>query len=189
MEKTPLEKVRLWHEQPQRTVGLLVNEPLRVRPGLVYSVLGGVIRLQSATSFRTLGFVNSFFEVPCDVHAYAQSECLISWRYWTDLALEEEVLVRASICREYTYLLEYSSALEGSSTEVLLQFLLFLGKRFGTNVDGYYEIPWLITQEVVSKSINMVRVTVTRAFKKAKKNESLIITDSGRIRIREKLAE
>ena len=173
-----------WIEQENRTVSLAPGEALRVRPGLIYSVSSGVVRLQCADSNRIIGFVSTCFEVPKGVSAYAHTPCRASWHYWHDLTPEQETFVRQMICQEYLWSLQHTQVLVGSSLEIVYAFLVYLGERFGTlNEDGYYEIPWVITQKTISETINATRVTVTRTFNKLKQTNLLEVLEDGKIRI------
>lgn len=153
-----------WAAKPECTRLLAPNEQLRVRPGLLYSISDGVIKLQSADTSCILGFVDSCFQVPEGIEAYAHTQCTISWHYWEDLTIDNKAQAREMICEEHLWSIQHSACLGGKSSDMVYNILLYLGKRFGQFEEGSYTLPWAITHEAIAQTINTTRVTVTRTI-------------------------
>jgi CRP-like cAMP-binding protein len=181
-----------WAQEHYRTRTFTKDEKIPARPGLLYLVQKGAIRLVgeaqvSASSANSrvprinseeafLGFVGAGqpFEIvaqsPFTLQAFAHvDQTSVVWLYWHDL--DNWPHFRREVLDAFRYqhqrkLLWLSTLGQRRTIDRLLGFLTLLIEEFGEpGEDGYY-LPWSLTHAQIGSAIGSTRVTVTRLMGK-----------------------
>ncbi|GAB4152960.1 MAG: Crp/Fnr family transcriptional regulator [Cyanobacteria bacterium J069] len=181
-----------WAQEHYRTRTFAKDEKIPARPGLLYLVQRGAVRLvgeaqvsANASSSRLprinseeafLGFVGAGqpFEIvaqsPFTLQAFAHVEqTSVIWLYWHDLDnwphFRREVL-DAFRLQHQRKLLWLSTLGQRRTIDRLLGFITLLVEEFGEPSDDTYYLPWSLTHAQIGSAIGSTRVTVTRLMGK-----------------------
>ncbi len=181
-----------WAQEHYRTRTFAKDEKIPARPGLLYLVQRGAVRLvgeaqvsASGNSSRLprinseeafLGFVGAGqpFEIvaqsPFTLQAFAHVEqTSVIWLYWHDLDnwphFRREVL-DAFRLQHQRKLLWLSTLGQRRTIDRLLGFITLLVEEFGEPSDDTYYLPWSLTHAQIGSAIGSTRVTVTRLMGK-----------------------
>ncbi len=163
------------------------DEQLPTRPGLLYFVEQGAVRLvgqallnvlgQNLSERVLLGFVGKFsaFEVisqsPIKIEAFAHlEETAVIWLYWQDLD-DNWPCLRQKVLEMFRYqhqrkLLWLSMLGQNRTIDRLLGFLSLLVEEHGQLTEYGYYIPYPLTHGQIASAISATRVTVTRLMGK-----------------------
>ncbi|HIK54306.1 MAG TPA: Crp/Fnr family transcriptional regulator [Synechococcales cyanobacterium M55_K2018_004] len=182
-----------WAQEHYRVRTFAKDEKIPARPGLLYLVQKGAVRLvgeaqvsaSASTSSRLprinseeafLGFVGAGqpFEIvaqsPFTLQAFAHvDQTSVIWLYWHDL--DNWPHFRREVLDAFRYqhqrkLLWLSTLGQRRTIDRLLGFLTLLIEEFGEpGEDGYY-LPWSLTHAQIGSAIGSTRVTVTRLMGK-----------------------
>jgi CRP-like cAMP-binding protein len=181
-----------WAQEHYRTRTFAKDEKIPARPGLLYLVQRGAVRLvgeaqvsANGNSSRLprinseeafLGFVGAGqpFEIvaqsPFTLQAFAHVEqTSVIWLYWHDLDnwphFRREVL-DAFRLQHQRKLLWLSTLGQRRTIDRLLGFITLLVEEFGEPSDDTYYLPWSLTHAQIGSAIGSTRVTVTRLMGK-----------------------
>ncbi|GAB4478085.1 MAG: Crp/Fnr family transcriptional regulator [Elainellaceae cyanobacterium] len=181
-----------WAQEHYRTRTFAKDEKIPARPGLLYLVQRGAVRLvgeaqvsANGNSSRLprinseeafLGFVGAGqpFEIvaqsPFTLQAFAHVEqTSVIWLYWHDLDnwphFRREVL-DAFRLQHQRKLLWLSTLGQRRTIDRLLGFITLLVEEFGEPSDDTYYLPWALTHAQIGSAIGSTRVTVTRLMGK-----------------------
>lgn len=178
-----------WAQEHYRYRNFNKDEKIPVRPGLLYLVQRGAVRLvgtsQITASTRTtsaasqmaleeafLGFVGAGqpFEIvaqsPFTLQSYAHvDQTSVVWMYWNDL--DNWPHFRREVMDAFRYqhqrkLLWLSTLGQRRTIDRLLGFLTLLIEEYGEPCDDGYCLPWALTHAQIGSAIGSTRVTVTR---------------------------
>lgn len=182
-----------WAQEHYRVRSFTKDEKIPARPGLLYLVQRGAVRLvgeaqvsaSPSNSSRLprinseeafLGFVGAGqpFEIvaqsPFNLQAFAHvDQTSVIWLYWHDL--DNWPHFRREVLDAFRYqhqrkLLWLSTLGQRRTIDRLLGFVTLLIEEFGEpNDDGYY-LPWSLTHAQIGSAIGSTRVTVTRLMGK-----------------------
>ncbi len=185
-----------WAQEHYRCRTFSKDERIPTRPGLVYLVQQGAVRLvgnaqvsatlkqQRATSRiplvaadeAFLGFVGAGqpFEIvsqpPFTLQSYSHvDQTTIVWLYWNDLDTWPHFQreVLDSFRRQHQRKLLWLSTLGQRRTiDRLLGFLTLLVDEYGEPCEGGYYLPFPLTHAQIGSAIGSTRVTVTRLMGK-----------------------
>ena len=187
-----------WAQEHYRARTFHKDERIPARPGLLYLVQSGVIRLagvakdtnssQKALSEEGetfLGFISPGqpFEIvaqsPYALQAYAHIDnTSVIWLYWQDLEnwphFRWEVLeaFRAQHQRKLIWL---STLGQRQTIDRLLGFITLLIEEHGEAIEQGYYLPFLLTHAQIGSAIGSTRVTVTRLMGKLKQKGMILI--------------
>lgn len=185
-----------WAQEHYRYRVFDKDERIPARPGLLYLVQRGAVRLVgsaqvSATAKpRTppsrmpmmaaeeafLGFVGAGqpFEIiaqsPFTLQSFAHADqTAVIWLYWHDL--DNWPHFRREVMDAFRYqhqrkLLWLSTLGQRRTIDRLLGFLTLLIEEFGEPCDEGYYLPWSLTHAQIGSAIGSTRVTVTRLMGK-----------------------
>ncbi len=182
-----------WAQEHYRCRTFNKDEKIPARPGLLYLVQRGAVRLigeaqVSATSGNPsrlprinseeafLGFVGAGqpFEIvaqsPFTLQSFAHVEqTSVIWLYWHDL--DNWPHFRREVLDAFRYqhqrkLLWLSTLGQRRTIDRLLGFLTLLIEEFGEPCDEGYYLPWMLTHAQIGSAIGSTRVTVTRLMGK-----------------------
>lgn len=182
-----------WAQDHYRYRTFSKDEKIPARPGLLYLVQRGAVRLVgeaqvSASSSSTsrlprvnseeafLGFVGAGqpFEIvaqsPFNLQSFAHvDQTSVIWLYWHDL--DNWPHFRREVLDAFRYqhqrkLLWLSTLGQRRTIDRLLGFLTLLIEEFGEPCDNGYYLPWLLTHAQIGSAIGSTRVTVTRLMGK-----------------------
>lgn len=182
-----------WAQEHYRSRTFGKDEKIPARPGLLYLVQKGAVRLVgeaqvSATSGNAsrlprinseeafLGFVGAGqpFEIvaqsPFTLQSFAHVEqTSVIWLYWHDL--DNWPHFRREVLDAFRYqhqrkLLWLSTLGQRRTIDRLLGFLTLLIEEFGEPCDEGYYLPWVLTHAQIGSAIGSTRVTVTRLMGK-----------------------
>jgi CRP-like cAMP-binding protein len=182
-----------WAQEHYRCRTFAKDEKIPARPGLLYLVQRGAVRLVgeaqvSATSGNSsrlprinseeafLGFVGAGqpFEIvaqsPFTLQSVAHVEqTSVIWLYWHDL--DNWPHFRREVLDAFRYqhqrkLLWLSTLGQRRTIDRLLGFLTLLIEEFGEPCDEGYYLPWMLTHAQIGSAIGSTRVTVTRLMGK-----------------------
>lgn len=182
-----------WSQEHYRCRSFNKDEKIPARPGLLYLVQRGSVRLVgtaqvSATNSSSsrlprispeeafLGFVGAGqpFEIvaqsPFTLQSYAHvDQTSVIWMYWHDLDnwphFRREVL-DAFRHQHQRKLLWLSTLGQRRTIDRLLGFLTLLIEEFGEPTEDGYCLPWSLTHAQIGSAIGSTRVTVTRLMGK-----------------------
>lgn len=181
-----------WSQEHYRVRSFAKDEKIPARPGLLYLVQRGAVRLVgsaqvNATSSlaRTanvtpeeafLGFVGAGqpFELvaqsPFTLQSYAHiDQTSVLWMYWHDL--DNWPHFRREVLDAFRYqhqrkLLWLSTLGQRRTIDRLLGFLTLLIEEFGEPSENGYCLPFPLTHAQIGSAIGSTRVTVTRLMGK-----------------------
>jgi len=189
-----------WSQEHYRCRVFSKDEKIPARPGLLYLVQKGSVRLVgsaqvSATSNSRLprispeeaflGFVGAGqpFEIvaqsPFTLQSYAHvDQTSVVWMYWHDL--DNWPHFRREVLDAFRYqhqrkLLWLSTLGQRRTIDRLLGFLTLLIEEFGQPCENGYYLPWSLTHAQIGSAIGSTRVTVTRLMGKLRQ-KGLIYT-------------
>lgn len=188
------QRITDWAQEHYRYRSFAKEEKIRARPGLLYLVERGAVRLTSeaqvvdGTSSASLasraqpdedaflGFVGSGqpFEIvaqaPFTLQAYAHIDhTSVIWLYWNDL--DHWPHFRREVLDAFRYqhqrkLLWLSTLGQRRTIDRLLGFITLLIEEFGEPCEEGYYLPWSLTHAQIGSAIGSTRVTVTRLMGK-----------------------
>ncbi|MBD2460976.1 Crp/Fnr family transcriptional regulator [Oscillatoria sp. FACHB-1407] len=181
-----------WAQEHYRCRTFGKDEKIPARPGLLYLVQRGAVRLVgeaqvSATTGNSrlprinseeafLGFVGAGqpFEIVAQSPFTLQSvahvdQTAVIWLYWHDL--DNWPHFRREVLNAFRYqhqrkLLWLSTLGQRRTIDRLLGFLTLLIEEFGEPCDEGYYLPWILTHAQIGSAIGSTRVTVTRLMGK-----------------------
>ncbi len=181
-----------WSQEHYRVRSFAKDERIPARPGLLYLVQRGAVRLVgsaqvNATSNLTrtanvtpeeafLGFVGAGqpFEIvaqsPFTLQSYAHvDQTSVLWMYWHDL--DNWPHFRREVLDAFRYqhqrkLLWLSTLGQRRTIDRLLGFLTLLIEEFGEPSENGYCLPFPLTHAQIGSAIGSTRVTVTRLMGK-----------------------
>src|SRR4028119_1115140 len=181
-----------WAQEHYRCRTFSKDERIPARPGLLYLVQKGSVRLVGSAQVSTvtaksksadqtteeafLGFVGAGqpFELvaqsPFTLQAYAHADQThVVWMYWHDL--DNWPHFRREILDAFRYqhqrkLLWLSTLGQRRTIDRLLGFLTLLIEEFGEPCDNGYCLPFPLTHAQIGSAIGSTRVTVTRLMGK-----------------------
>lgn len=184
-----------WAQEHYRYRVFSKDEKIPARPGLLYLVHKGAVRLvgeaqvtvssasRSASSIAHinseeafLGFVGAGqpFEIvaqsPFSLQSFAHvDQTAVIWMYWNDL--DNWPHFRREVLDAFRYqhqrkLLWLSTLGQRRTIDRLLGFLTLLIEEFGEPCSEGYCLPWTLTHAQIGSAIGSTRVTVTRLIGK-----------------------
>jgi CRP-like cAMP-binding protein len=182
-----------WAQEHYRCRTFSKDEKIPARPGLLYLVQRGSVRLvgeaqvsvtHSATSRLAslnseeafLGFVGAGqpFEIvaqsPFTLQSFAHiDQTAVIWMYWHDL--DNWPHFRREVLDAFRYqhqrkLLWLSTLGQRKTIDRLLGFLTLLIEEYGEPCEIGYCLPWALTHAQIGSAIGSTRVTVTRLMGK-----------------------
>ncbi len=198
-----------WSQEHYRCRTFSKDERIPARPGLLYLVQRGSVRLvstaqvsasQSSSASRLphispeeafLGFVGAGqpFEIvaqsPFTLQSYAHvDQTVVLWMYWHDL--DNWPHFRREVLDAFRYqhqrkLLWLSTLGQRRTIDRLLGFLTLLIEEYGEPCDTGYCLPWSLTHAQIGSAIGSTRVTVTRLMGKLKQRGLIRIQDDNLI--------
>ena len=187
------QRISDWAQEHYRTRSFAKDEKIPARPGLLYLVQRGSVRLvgeaqvsgTSGNSSRLprinseeafLGFVGAGqpFEIvaqsPFTLQAFAHvDQTSVIWLYWHDL--DNWPHFRREVLDAFRYqhqrkLLWLSTLGQRRTIDRLLGFITLLVEEFGEPTEDVYYLPWSLTHAQIGSAIGSTRVTVTRLMGK-----------------------
>jgi CRP-like cAMP-binding protein len=190
------QRITDWAQEHYRSRTFNKDERVPTRPGLLYLVQRGSVRLVgsaqlsangkgkgaqsrlalAATEEAFLGFVGAGqpFEIvaqpPFTLQGFAHvDQTTVIWLYWHDL--ENWPHFRREVLDAFRYqhqrkLLWLSTLGQRRTIDRLLGFLTLLIDEFGEPFDEGYYLPWALTHAQIGSAIGSTRVTVTRLMGK-----------------------
>ncbi len=183
-----------WAQEHYRCRTFSKDERVPARPGLLYLVQRGAIRLigdaqvsatprgsgskvpQMAAEEAFLGFVGAGqpFEIvaqsPFTLQSFAHvDQTAVIWMYWHDL--DNWPHFRREVLDAFRYqhqrkLLWLSTLGQRRTIDRLLGFLTLLIEEYGEPCEEGYCLPWTLTHAQIGSAIGSTRVTVTRLMGK-----------------------
>ncbi len=190
-----LQRILDWAQSNYRDRTFSKDERIPVRPGLLYLVQRGAIRMVGAVQFSAtsinntsshssqettdeafLGFVGAGqpFEIvaqsPFTLQAYAHVDrTSVVWMYWNDL--DNWPHFRREVFEFFRYqhqrkLLWLSALGQRRTIDRLLSFLTLLIEEYGEPTETGYCLPYPLTHSQIGSAIGSTRVTVTRLIGK-----------------------
>jgi CRP-like cAMP-binding protein len=182
-----------WAQEHYRCRTFSKDEKIPARPGLLYLVQRGAVRLVGEAQMSAspngssrlprinseeafLGFVGAGqpFEIvaqsPFTLQSFAHvDQTSVIWLYWHDLDnwphFRREVL-DAFRLQHQRKLLWLSTLGQRRTIDRLLGFLTLLIEEFGEPCEEGYFLPWMLTHAQIGSAIGSTRVTVTRLMGK-----------------------
>ncbi|MGI0492553.1 Crp/Fnr family transcriptional regulator [Alkalinema pantanalense CENA528] len=194
-----------WAQEHYRCRTFSKDERIITRPGLLYLVQRGAVRLvgtaqMNATGTSTssrlarmapeeafLGFVGAGqpFEVvaqsPFTLQSFAHVEqTAVIWMYWNDL--DNWPHFRREVLDAFRYqhqrkLLWLSTLGQRRTIDRLFGFLTLLIEEYGEPTDEGYCLPFPLTHAQIGSAIGSTRVTVTRLMGKLRQKGMIITQD------------
>lgn len=190
------QRITDWAQEHYRSRIFNKDERIPARPGLIYLVERGAVRLignaqvsasgkprgassrlaLAAQEEAFLGFVGAGqpFEIvaqsPFTLQSFAHiDQTEIIWLYWHDL--DNWPHFRREVLDAFRYqhqrkLLWLSTLGQRRTIDRLLGFLTLLIEEFGDSYEGGYYLPWTLTHAQIGSAIGSTRVTVTRLMGK-----------------------
>ena len=183
-----------WSQEHYRVRTFVKDEKLPTRPGLVYLVQRGAVRLVGSAQVNAtgntgasrlprispeeafLGFVGAGqpFEIvaqsPFTLQSYAHiDQTSVLWMYWHDL--DNWPHFRREVLDAFRYqhqrkLLWLSTLGQRRTIDRLLGFLTLLIEEYGEPTEQGYCLPFPLTHAQIGSAIGSTRVTVTRLMGK-----------------------
>lgn len=183
-----------WSQEHYRIRTFAKDEKLPTRPGLVYLVQRGAVRLVGSAQVNAtgttsasrlphispeeafLGFVGAGqpFEIvaqsPFTLQSYAHvDQTSVLWMYWHDL--DNWPHFRREVLDAFRYqhqrkLLWLSTLGQRRTIDRLLGFLTLLIEEYGESSEQGYCLPFPLTHSQIGSAIGSTRVTVTRLMGK-----------------------
>jgi CRP-like cAMP-binding protein len=185
-----------WAQEHYRCRTFEKDERIPARPGLLYLVQKGAVRLvgeaqvSAVNTTRTphinseeafLGFVGAGqpFEIvaqsPFTLQSLAHVEqTAVIWMYWHDL--DNWPHFRREVLDAFRYqhqrkLLWLSTLGQRRTIDRLLGFLTLLIEEYGEPCEQGYYLPWTLTHAQIGSAIGSTRVTVTRLMGKLRQRD------------------
>ncbi len=164
-----------WADEHYRCRTFPKDVRIPTRPGLVYLVQEGVVRLVSQTPERRevfVGFITSGypFELSTqerfDLKACTHAErTAVMWFYWQDL--EQWPRFHQKVQEDFRYQLQRKLLWLGNlgqrrAIDRLKGFLTLLIEEHGEPYEDGLVLPWVLTHAQIGDAIGATRVTVTR---------------------------
>jgi CRP-like cAMP-binding protein len=164
-----------WADEHYRCRTFPKDVRIPTRPGLVYLVQEGVVRLVSQTPERRevfVGFITSGypFELSTqerfDLKACTHAErTAVMWFYWQDL--EQWPRFHQKVQEDFRYQLQRKLLWLGNlgqrrAIDRLKGFLTLLIEEHGESYEDGLVLPWVLTHAQIGDAIGATRVTVTR---------------------------
>ncbi|AFY67417.1 Crp/Fnr family transcriptional regulator [Geitlerinema sp. PCC 7407] len=198
-----------WSQEHYRCRTFSKDERIPARPGLLYLVQRGSVRLVSTAQVSAsqnssvsrlphispeeafLGFVGAGqpFEIvaqsPFTLQSYAHvDQTVVLWMYWHDL--DNWPHFRREVLDAFRYqhqrkLLWLSTLGQRRTIDRLLGFLTLLIEEYGEPCETGYCLPWSLTHAQIGSAIGSTRVTVTRLMGKLKQRGLIRIQDDNLI--------
>lgn len=198
-----------WAQEHYRCRTFSKDEKIPARPGLLYLVQRGAVRMvgvaQVSATHRSsssrasnvtpeeafLGFVGAGqpFEIvaqsPFTLHSYAHvDQTSVVWMYWHDL--DNWPHFRREVLDAFRYqhqrkLLWLSTLGQRRTIDRLLGFLTLLIEEFGEPSEHGYCLPWTLTHAQIGSAIGSTRVTVTRLMGKLRQRGLIYTQDDNLI--------
>lgn len=190
-----------WAQEHYRDRTFTKDEKIPARPGLLYLVQRGAIRLSGTAQVTAtprkgsalnappeeafLGFIGAGqpFEIvaqsPFTLHSYSHVDrTSIIWMYWSDL--DNWPHFRREVMDAFRYqhqrkLLWLSTLGQRRTIDRLYGFLTLLIEEYGESTEDGYCLPWPLTHAQIGSAIGSTRVTVTRLMGKLRQR-GLIFT-------------
>ncbi|HEY9761381.1 MAG TPA: Crp/Fnr family transcriptional regulator [Trichocoleus sp.] len=207
------QRITDWAQEHYRTRTFNKDERIPARPGLLYLVQRGAVRLvgnaqlsatgrgkatQSRLALATseeafLGFVGAGqpFEIvaqsPFTLQGFAHvDQTTVIWLYWHDL--ENWPHFRREVLDAFRYqhqrkLLWLSTLGQRRTIDRLLGFLTLLIEEFGEPYEDGYYLPWPLTHAQIGSAIGSTRVTVTRLMGKLRQRNLIQMHGEGYLAI------
>ncbi len=195
-----------WGKDHYRNRNFYKDERIPTRPGLLYLVAKGAVRLVGQTSSSQnqtkslaqeeseegfLGFLTDGEPFEMVVHscyniqAYAHiDDTSVVWFYWHDLEnwAEFKEKVFEAFRHQHQRKLLWLSTLGQKSTIARLEgFLTLLIEEYGQLGEKGYYLPYPITHAQIGSAIGSTRVTVTRLMGKLRQQGLIIVDEEGLI--------
>lgn len=198
-----------WANEHYRCRTFSKDEKIPARPGLLYLVQRGAVRMvgvaQVSATHRNLssraatatpeeaflGFVGAGqpFEIvaqsPFTLHSYAHiDQTSVVWMYWHDL--DNWPHFRREVLDAFRYqhqrkLLWLSTLGQRRTIDRLLGFLTLLIEEYGEPSENGYCLPWTLTHAQIGSAIGSTRVTVTRLMGKLRQRGLIYTQDDNLI--------
>jgi CRP-like cAMP-binding protein len=198
-----------WAQEHYRYRTFSKDEKIPARPGLLYLVQRGSVRMVgsaqvSATANSNssrlarispeeafLGFVGAGqpFEIvaqsPFTLQSYAHvDQTAVLWMYWHDL--DNWPHFRREVLDAFRYqhqrkLLWLSTLGQRRTIDRLLGFLTLLIEEYGEPIENGYCLPWSLTHAQIGSAIGSTRVTVTRLMGKLRQRGMIQTQDDNLI--------
>ncbi|PSN20369.1 replication/maintenance protein [filamentous cyanobacterium CCP5] len=207
------QRIMDWAQEHYRSRTFNKDERIPARPGIVYLVDRGAIRLISAAQTQGavkpkvstsalsespqeeafLGFVGAGqpFEIitqsPFDLRCFAHvDQTEVIWLYWNDL--DNWPHFRREVLDAFRYqhqrkLLWLATLGQRRTIDRLLGFLTLLIEEFGAPYEHGYYLPWSLTHAQIGSAIGSTRVTVTRLMGKLRQQGLIKVHGEGFIAI------
>lgn len=202
------QRIMDWAQKHYRSRSFSKDERIPARPGLIYLVDRGAVRLVSNAQVNPgsnsdmsvpnqeeafLGFVGAGqpFEIvtqsPFNLQSFAHvDQTEVTWLYWNDL--DNWPHFRREILDAFRYqhqrkLLWLSTLGQRRTIDRLLGFLTLLIEEFGSSYEGGYYLPWTLTHAQIGSAIGSTRVTVTRLMGKLRQQGLIEIRSDGLLAI------
>ncbi|MEL7084086.1 MAG: Crp/Fnr family transcriptional regulator [Cyanobacteria bacterium P01_A01_bin.3] len=166
-----------WAEERFHSRTFAKDERIPTRPGLVYLVQQGMVRLVSITPERREVFVGfhfggSPFEViaqePFQLQAFSHTDfTTVMWFYWEDLQEWPRLyqIVQAAFRQQLQRKLLWLGNLgQRRAIDRLKGFLTLLLEEYGEPSQHGLVLPWTLTHSQIGDAIGATRVTVTRSL-------------------------
>lgn len=193
-----------WAQTHYRERTFNKDERIPARPGLLYLVQQGVIRLGGVAQSNTsqfnnhtqeaetfLGFVGigQPFEIvaqsPYTLQAYAHVEqTSVIWLYWQELDnwphFRREIL-EAFRSQHQRKLIWLSTLGQRQTIDRLLGFITLLIEEHGKPIAQGYYLPFPLTHSQIGSAIGSTRVTVTRLMGKLRQQGRIIMINENLI--------
>lgn len=199
-----------WAKLHRRSRAFSKDERIPTRPGLLYWVEEGVIRLMGLTSTPLetcstpiaedvfLGFVaaNHPFEIASvpslGVQAYAHIEATsVVWLYWEEVTRStfyQEILEQFRY-QHQRKLLWLSILGQKRTVDRLIGFLRLLLKEFGEQTAEGYCLPYPLTHAQIGSAIGATRVTVTRLIGRLREEGVIVVGEENGICLKAEVME
>lgn len=184
------QRITDWSQEHYRIRTFAKDERIPVRPGLLYLVQRGAVRLVGTAQLNAgnsktprvtldeafLGFVGAGqpFEIvaqsPFTLQSFAHvDQTSVLWMYWHDL--DNWPHFRREVLDAFRYqhqrkLLWLSTLGQRRTIDRLLGFLTLLIEEYGEPLEDGYCLPFPLTHAQIGSAIGSTRVTVTRLMGK-----------------------
>ncbi|HEY9693736.1 MAG TPA: Crp/Fnr family transcriptional regulator [Oculatellaceae cyanobacterium] len=189
--ESPTQRVINWAQTHYRFRTFSASEQIPVRPGLLYFIETGIVRLVSTPNTELLpttqekflltpsetflGFVGAEqpFEVmrqlTLSIQAYAHVEkTSVFWMYWHELNnwsdFQQEVM-EAFRYQHQRKLLWLNTLSQKQTIDKLIGFLRLLVEEFGVESEAGYYLPFTLTHTQIGNAIGSTRVTVNNLMR------------------------
>jgi hypothetical protein len=201
------QKVLDWAQEHYRYRSFSKDEKIPTRPGLLYLVHQGSVRLVGEAQFGSkisrrsslasqtpkessfLGLVSSGqpFEVvtqsPCLLQSTAHvDQTSVIWMYWEDVDIWPHF--RREVLESFRYqhqrmLLRLNALGQRRTVDRLQAFITLLIQEHGEHSSEGYYLPWTLTHSQIASAIGATRVTVTRSLGKLRQRGLIYVRSDG----------